>query len=431
MRVKKFLIVSVKVITGMTVLLLLLFPQAPLNAEELKYPVPSYTGDELGKLRAWEKDWVGKKIDTSNIDQVKEFMPENLYILYKDTEKSGKVWFVIAPYREIKPTTGMIKATMSHAGTAKIGPKGEMLNWVSGLPFPIPTTAEEIANNFGVTENHGDNAFKQAIAQVVDGIRKYDRNVGFKATMMWFCGRTEVPPIPEIEPNTKGIRRAHQFEWVDPPALRGGRILNVKWKDESKDWGLWEFSFGTRRVIRKSTASRQDMRGGSDNCADDERVYDYNISAQTYRDLGRKDLLLGRHVDPSLVMKNHIEGDIVNSGVPRERVKVYVIEAKHRDPNYLYSRQIYYIDPETWNAIYADKYDRQGKLWKIFDYPQNTSKSVLTGEDIPYLSAVATIDVQRNHSTVGGYFNQSFGVSGGDVYKPDYYTPDGLLKYGY
>ncbi len=51
MRVERLLTVSVKVLTGMTILLLLFFSQPPVSAEEVTYPVPSYTGDELEKLR--------------------------------------------------------------------------------------------------------------------------------------------------------------------------------------------------------------------------------------------------------------------------------------------------------------------------------------------------------------------------------------------
>jgi hypothetical protein len=182
--------------------------------------------------------------------------------------------------------------------------------------------------------------------------------------------------------------------------------------------------------MRKSTAARQDMRGGADNCADDERVFDYTLSVMKLSLLGRKELLLPRHVNAQQIWENHMEGHCVDSGSERERIKPYIVEAVHDDTNYLYGKQIWYIDPETWWIIYADKYDREGELWKIFDYMETTGKLLTTGEDMPWLSYATTLDVQRNHSTTGLYADEKLGATGLQ-WQPSFYTPDALLKYGY
>ena len=401
-----------------------------IMAAEINYPVPCYQGDELKKVRQWEQKWAGNKIDATNIDKIKDLLPDTYYELYKNTEKWGENWFKIVPYRQIKPTKGLLEATQKYNGVCSIGPKSELHNWVAGIPFPNPKNAIEIGQNFSVSENHGDNVYKETIAKVVDGVKRYDRNVGFKQYYMWFIGRTEIPPIPAITPNPKGIWRAHQSEWVNPATLRGSRLLNIKWVDESKDYGMWEFSFGTRRVMRKTTAARQDMRGGADNCADDERVFDYTLSVMKLKLLGRKEYLLPRHVNAQEIWANHKEGHCIDSGAGRERINAYIVEAVHKDPNYLYSRQVWYIDPETWWIIYAEKYDREGKLWKIFDYMQTTGKLLTTGEEIPWLSYATTVDVQRSHSTTGLYADEKLGTTGAK-WRQSFYAPDGLLKYGY
>jgi len=431
MRKKKLLTPSSKMI-AVVMLFFLFLTYLPSQAEEARYFIPGYEGEELGKVREWEKTWAGKKIDNTSVDQVKELLPESMYNLFKQPEIWGEAWFEIVPYRQIKPTTGMLEATKKYSSACKIGPNNELLNWTAGIPFPNPKTPVEIMYNFDVTDNHGDNATKQAICKVVDGKRRYDRNVGFKNWLMWYTGRTVVSPLPEIKPNPKGIRRANQMEWVDPAVLRGGRILVIKWKDDLKDWGMWEFSFGTRRVIRKSTAARQDMRGGSDLCNDDERVFDYSVTVNTYKYLGRKEMLLPRQTDAQFIREHHREGYFLDSGYAKEKINAYIIEAKHQDPNYLYSKQIWYFDPETWWILYADKYDRQGRLWKVFDWAQGTVKLVDSGEEVPYACYAVAIDVQRMHATTGPYANEEFGISSESVrFQPGYYTPKALLKYGY
>ena len=63
----------------------------------------------------------------------------------------------------------------------------------------------------------------------------------------------------------------------------------------------------------------------------------------------------------------HTPGDCLFDGTQRERVKMHVIEATSKDPNFLYSKMVWYLDPETWQMLYSDRYDRSGKLWKWID----------------------------------------------------------------
>lgn len=413
---------------AVTTFLLLVF-SVSLYAAEVKYPVPSFKGDDLQKVRAWEDIWVGKKINHQNIDQVKEYVTDSYYNILKNPDKWGELWFEIAPYREIIPTKGTIEATLKYAGTPKFGPQDELLNWTSGLPFPEPKTALEVAYNFD-SPTHGDNWFNSMVGKMVDGVRKYDRNVQMKTYLMWCSGRTDVPPIPEINPNTREIRRASHGEWIEPQILRGTRNMTIKWKDDLREWGSWSYAAGIRRVIRMSTAQRWDHQGGSDLCLDDQQIYNYAMSNMKYKMLGRKDVLLPRHVDAKKIFNGHKEGQLFDNGIPKERINIYAIEAVHKDPNYLYSKQIWYIDPETWWALYADKYDKSGQLWKVIEMGQEITKLKYTGEALAVLGYTNYCDVIRKHATIGLYPEYEYGATG-EYFKPDYYTPQALLKYGY
>ena len=43
-------------------------------AQGIKFPTPSFEGEELAKAREWEKTWVGKKVTTAEVDQVKDLL---------------------------------------------------------------------------------------------------------------------------------------------------------------------------------------------------------------------------------------------------------------------------------------------------------------------------------------------------------------------
>lgn len=74
-------------------------------------------------------------------------------------------------------------------------------------------------------------------AWLIDGKRKYDRKLVVDGRMMWFAGRREVPPVPEITPNDKGIYRLTHSDYLEPANMMGTRALQIKIKDRIRDWG--------------------------------------------------------------------------------------------------------------------------------------------------------------------------------------------------
>ena len=106
-----------------------------------------------------------------------------------------------------------------------------------------------------------------------------------------------------------------------------------------------------------------------------------------------------------------------------------MLEAVHKNPNYLYSKQIYYIDPECWYIIYADKYDKKGRLWKIFEFYGSVEKNVYNGESCYYGTHMHIIDVQRMHAT--GVPTKVILGEIDKIHQPAYYNPSALMEYGY
>ena len=135
--------------------------------EELKnWPASCYQGADLEKVREWEKTWVGKRINKDNIDQVKDFLSDQFYEMFKTPADWGAddIWFDIVPYATITPTPGQIAMTRKYAPTAKldpnprkafwdggVGPNEFLMGWETGAgagyPFPFPKTGLEMAWN--------------------------------------------------------------------------------------------------------------------------------------------------------------------------------------------------------------------------------------------------------------------------------------------
>jgi hypothetical protein len=312
--------------------------------------------------------------------------------------------------------------TKKYYGQTKVGSSGEILGYVSGVPFPDTKDATEMAHNFR-TRSFGDAYNNHDNAWIVDGRLKYDMNSEIKNSLAFFSGRTDTPPVPELTENPKQIWRAFSMLQLQPPETRNMRIMEIHYKDTLKAYDSWFWMPSIRRVRRRSTSERQDAQGGADYCAFDNMGWDGPVQINTYKYLGQKDMLMGRHTDTKKLQ--HTPGDCLFDGTQRERVKVHVIEATSKDPNFLYSKMVWYLDPEDWQMRYSDRYDRSGKLWKWIDQLGFIGKGY-NGIEVPHFNGTQTVDIQRIHATVGTT-ELEFGVK----HEPDMFTLDYLQKHGY
>ena len=137
---------------GLLVLVILAFSFPMLcQAGEVTYPTFSYNDQELAKVREWEKTWVGKKVTTETIDQVKDFLSEPVYKAMKNPKTMGvdSLWFEVVPYRPYTVSKGMIEATKKYAPDSKIINQDQLDKFgdVAGIPFPQPKDGTEMAWN--------------------------------------------------------------------------------------------------------------------------------------------------------------------------------------------------------------------------------------------------------------------------------------------
>jgi hypothetical protein len=360
-------------------------------AHGIEYPKPCYEGDELARIRQWEGIWTGKKITSTTLDQVKDFLPEGIYQAMKNPGQWGEIWFEIVPYRSYQIPPGRIRYTKE--GKCKIGPREELLDWVAGVPFPEPRNGIEVAWNFDCW-SRGDQSYRNLVSYRVDGKIKYDRKSGQYGWTMYFAGRCDIPPTPELQ-NPRGILRAAYGETYEPPAAKGNLSLMYRYKSPTLDDDLWTWAASIRRVMRISLAVKTDQQGG-DLCYDDEYGWSGKINRQTYKLIGRKELLLARHQDISVLKRT--EGECVYSGIQRERINVYVVEAVCKDPGYIYSKAIWFVDPELWHITYTEKYDQQGRFWKIIEHLQDEREGYQGIKDVEFVGAMF-IDYPGFHAT--------------------------------
>ena len=402
---------------------------SPGAAGEVTFPTLSYEGEELAKVREWEKAWAGKKVATENADQVKDFLHEAVYNALKNPGIFGaeSLWFSVVPYRPYTISSGMIAATNKHAPASKLDNDGMLVGYsdVAGIPFPQPKTALEMAWNFD-GNSHGDSHQEENIGDVVNCQQKTERHAGMLRWELYWIGRVDSAPLPRIpeKENQRGIARSWFQRHTAPIDFMDSTMLELKYIDHTKQEDLWVYTVMFRRIRRYTASQRTDSIDGTDMVFDDQDGWYTHLTHNTYTSKGRADLLVARHQDAKQLQR--IKGQAFWNGVQRERVNHWVVEVQSKTPGYLYSRQIWYLDPETWQMNFKVMYNRKGELWKMYElfYDEYPNAS---GGKTSLFSAEHSVDLIRHH----GSPNIREGKNVGAYIRPDYFQTKSLKDKSY
>ena len=417
--------IVLKKVSYCVLIALFLFLSAPVLSQTTEEIIPPcFTGSELEKVKEWEKTWVGKKVDLANIDQVKDFLPEFLVKQMKEPAKWGakELWFEVVPYRYGAPSKGVVEATKKYSPNSKFEPNGMKMPWGeiapneflsgylkgegAGFPFPKAKTGIEMAWNYD-SNTTGDNYERDIWGPVVNCKTGAERRAWQPQKRMYWTGRCDLPPLPRIEPNSKGFRRSFYQELKEPSDMYGTKFLELRYTDPAKedDTFIWVAMY--RRIRRLSSSQRDDTIDGSDHSYCDEEGYSGPINKNTYKFLGVKDMLACRHMDGEKFTRQKGQG--LWSGQLRERCKLYLVEMTPKDPASIYSKHIWYLDGETWQMPYKESYDKQGRLWRLLDEQMGYFTSV-KGYQVIDVVGYTYSDAQRYHGGPNYHKNPKQGV---------------------
>lgn len=351
-----------------------------------------------------------KTYDASNVDEIKQYIPIGFYDSVKDPDIYGKIKVVLTETIKIPIYEGFREITEKHKGMCKIDEKGMLLNWKGGLPFPEPKTAMEVYWNFEMGRPRGDD-FTYPFVEVITDRKGNQRMAIGEWNHVFYVGRTNVPPIPEIPDNPEGKYFEQGYGHSAPYDVRGVSFKMIRYLDIDRDDDQWIYIPTLRRVRRMSTAQRMDVQSpGGDGTYDDMQCFNGKVTQYDWKLLPRKEMIMPRCGKSK---PTHRKGELA-SGVDEfyQKVNVYILEYKPKNPNHIYSHCNLYLDPETFQPLVCEYFDRQKRLWKMnWNYNIWDAKWQFSGH--PYI-----VDIIRRHSTTYEIFDQKCNKG----YKPEMFT---------
>jgi uncharacterized protein DUF1329 len=302
-------------------------------------------------------------------------------------------------------------ATEKNAGQARIGPAGELLDYVAGLPFPNiepddPDIAHKIVWNYAFGPWIADDAqawsFQWETGTLRDGApmrRESGENQdGEQSKWLRLVGRTEVPPIPAFPDNPSAVMTMHIFGPTLPVFLtvvRSGPMLVYRYLPLKED-DVWYYTGWDRKGRRIPARIRYEAFG--------DVVIDLNSSfgldvphgAYTWRFVGERELLGVVHAREYPARWCPGAGDFAPCDVWEKR-RVFVVEGQSTLPYDTYGKRVVAFDREAWVVLATDLYDRDGKRWKTwmnFWSHRPYARGGAEAETMPYLLAGSGIDFE-------------------------------------
>jgi hypothetical protein len=347
-------------------------------------------------------------------------------------------------------------------GGTIIDPKtGKQPQFIMGFPFPDisaddPQAATKIVWNYFYNNwfSNGDSHNQPELVML--GRTGKERGVRTDVRIITFQG----VPDARDRPNPENVFSQSLARVTHPADMEGMVNLSWRYRDPDQRDSLWTYVPKLRRVRQISPLNRSDGFMGSDMSMDDGGFFDGKPEDFTFHLLGRKDLLV--LIDPYGVRGvgklipvegggwRHVWEDVPRAGVDDPDWgglawapvsahlglrSAWVVEARPKDPNYLYGRIVLRFDTETFRGSWVSKYDRGGMLLMSYQVAQGAYTSpdggktylpgggitVQTSENFLYSRATAIMFPRADRRRAA-----DFRVP----LEPTLFNADSLMRYG-
>ena len=361
-----------------------LYEKLTYDVEEMKEKWAEAVGfrspDVVGKIAPEIKPGKYSYKDKEKYPGLKELMwPE----MYKRINPGGPPHAGNMPEFEIVPTRQyyyglpIAECTLANEGKAKLDGDGYLQTetWDGGFPFPKPSgelKAQEIM--YDVEKRYLSWGLNFFIVGWIDGYTKDLKRdfVGlYDVSHIRLAGRCLMPPYGwfDSRAKTRGEFKTFVLGFLGPRDVVGTAQQGLAYLDPTTMDQNMVYIPSLRRIRRLSATDSQDPIMGQDLIYDDNEGFQQKLSPTRYpydyEIVEEREFLLPAYAwDGSEYISS--EG-IEFRNMTMERRPMYVVQLTQKDPNYVYSSRIFYIDKETFNYHYIENYDHKGRLYRSLD----------------------------------------------------------------
>ena len=343
----------------------------------------------------------GDTIGPHNWQRVQGMVGENLL----NRIKGGYTFKIKEPKMHNLPKE-FVEATERYSGQVKLGPNGDLVDYVAGLPFPNfnandPQAGLKLAWNFywrwlGDDLKEGGRTKTGRIIR--DAIERdgSERRADITDHAIKTRGRVTLDPklaIPGYE----------HIDWMQvrvdeyPRDTSGTTTLEIRYADPKREDDLYVYVPSLRRVRRAPPVQRCATIAPSEFNFDDIKSFNGKITDFNYKFLGEKKMLANFSQEQAPFRRKR--GDYLPLEEGWEVQEAYVLEITPKDPSYCYPKKIIYIDKVFWESFWGMVWDKNGNLWKEH-FAFRIPVKLPDGREVPSTGTIVIVNLQNGRSTV-------------------------------
>lgn len=312
----------------------------------------------------------GVTIDKDNLNHylpaLMKLLDEGSQVFIVDAIRKGAITLPVVEPLDCPQPWPLDDFTQKYKGECKVGPNNELMGWKTGLPFPLPKSAAEVAWNIDrkmVVVDQGSQITKFPL--YTQG--KVERIYEWYWQSMRYNGRFFVPPLGEVEEgNPENIYIKELISIREPFDVKGFCMIRTRSEDVFKPDDVYSYIPAIRRMRRMTGADVTDPMLGTDIIYDDFEAWRQKITPQmTFGPLEIKKLLM------PVASKERPVFDLPGHYLPPQAAweirEFYRIETYSNDPNLSYGTRVAYAFKDRRVGGCSPgvlTYDRRGRLWR-------------------------------------------------------------------
>ncbi|MBW1850816.1 MAG: outer membrane lipoprotein-sorting protein [Deltaproteobacteria bacterium] len=378
--------------------------------EELWAEIVGFKAPDLvGKIAPDIKPGKYTYKDVEQTPGLKELFPEYVQATIKPGAPPvicNLMDFEIEPTRQLHLALPAAEITKRNMGKTKLDKDGYMVKgtWGGGVPFPRPSgkfKAQQVYYNYEKRCGQYDDNYRLAgEAWAFDKNLKVDKFSAYARTVVKLMGRTFMTPYGWFDERAekRGQFLADLVEIYEPRANRGLIRLLLRYDDPQKMDPMMMYLPQLRRIRKMSSTDTQDPLG--DSAYDDTGFISQKITPKRYpyefEIIEEREYLLPFSYNAGKAWLDSKNGYAIRD-LGLQRRPCYVLQMNQLDPNYIYSKRIYYVDKESFIIGWGAFYDQKGRLWRTY----NVSRSFLPecGQILSHGVPAWQVDYLDSHSS--------------------------------
>ena len=398
----------------------------------------------------------GDVLGSKDLERIRPFVPPGWFeqLNFPDFKME------IMAARSHMPRKDFQECTEKYQAQVKLNPDGSLANYVCGQPFPNASLSTSDAlsgikaawnfdyrwQNYGefslnylfIVSHFGGNHDGDAPKMIesppsnwVGGVEYHSKlptdaskffggGGSFARTLSSFYRRVYFSHLAQRadQKGLLGTPDSAQFLWKEfsgffsPYDVRGQVFITYRYADPYRADDAWAYDPQSRRVRRVSVEVKSDSVEGTDTTQEDFYTFSGRELHWHWKFLGWKDVLA---VLDSRDDYAHLFGP--NGEIPNDRWSLRrfaVVERTPVETHHPYSTVVMFWDAENWHPWMALAFNRDGKLWKLWELQcrwtedfqsfaeinHGVESTMLIGEDV--------VDLQNDRATIFAGFGSGY-----------------------